>query len=133
MSITRICLAFALAPVFPSLFFLTAFHLSDRAMIMKTLIFSIPFSYVPCFLFGIPLVSYLKKKQRLNAVNVVTSGAVLGTVVFYVFGIVFSVFLGSSKNVIPELAELVSGAILGVLVALPFSLIAGLPFGNAKQ
>lgn len=128
MSITRIQLAFVLAPLLPSLFFLISLQLSGHKIIILMLLFSLPFSYLPCLLFGIPLLSILKKKNKLNMVNFFICGALLGTIVFYTFGFVFSSFLDSTKNLIPGLTELFTGAALGASVAIAFCLIAGIPF-----
>lgn len=128
MSISRLKLAFLLAPMMPSIFFLVSLGMSERNTIVMTLLFTLSFSYLSCLIIGVPLVAILKKKQCLNVVNIVISGAIIGSFVFYLFGFVFVAFLDSSKGLIPIPTELLWGALIGVLVAYPFSLIAGFPF-----
>lgn len=126
-------LAFALAPVLPSVFFLFAFHLSDPRQAAFVLLFSIVFGYLPCLLLGVPLIRFLERRNSLNVVNITLCGSLLGIVTFYIFGFVVSVVLGSPKSVIPELREVLSGATLGASVAMPFSLIAGFPLFSSKN
>lgn len=130
---TRMKLAFLLAPIVPSLFMVVLLYSSGYKAVILALMFSIPISYFSCFVFGFPIISYLKKKQRLNIINIVLSGALLGAIVFYIFGFGFSALLDSYRHPLPNLVELVSGAVLGISVALPFGLIAGLPFFKIKK
>ena len=130
--LTRTLLAFLLASVFPSLFFIIAFQLSDKNVILITLLFSIPFSYLSCLIFGIPIMYFFKKRGCLNTVSISLSGALLGMLVFYLFGFVFSSTLGSSRILLPTLSELIGGSLLGLLVALTFCLIAGIPIRGNK-
>lgn len=131
MSFKRIHLAFLLAPILPSLFFIIAFGLTNRSTVVAILVFAIPFSYISCLVFGIPLMSFYRKKNCLNMINMSISGAILGVLVFLIFGFVFSTFLGSLKEIVPALSELISGALLGLLVTIPFCIIAGIPLkGN---
>lgn len=128
----RVWLGFALAPLLPSVLFLIAFHLSDLRQAAFLLGFSLLFSYLPSLLFGIPLMVFLQNRNLLSVVSMVVCGSLLGAIAFYIFGFVFSMLLGSSKGIIPELREVVSGAMLGALVAILFSLIAGFPLINSK-
>jgi hypothetical protein len=98
MTITnRRQLAFALAPIFPSLFFLVVLLSAGHKTIMLTLLFSLPISYISCLLFGMPLVSFLKRINRLNIVNVVMSGAIVGAVVFMPLGLFYPTYWGHPK------------------------------------
>ncbi|NWC00531.1 hypothetical protein HX882_32135 [Pseudomonas gingeri] len=127
MSNQRKCLTFALAPLVPSVFFLFELHLSDPRQAAFVLLFFIAFSYLPCLIFGVPLMKALQRYNSLDFVSLTLYGGLLGVVAFYAFGLVISVVLGSPKGVIPECREIFSGALLGVSMAAPFSLIAGLP------
>jgi hypothetical protein len=92
------------------------------------LLIALSVSYLSCFVFGAVLISFLRHKRHLNTINLSIGGAVLGAVVFYIFGFGFSALLDASKSMVPSSSELLYGAALGVLVALPFGLIAGYPF-----
>ena len=130
MRSTRLKWAYLIAPMLPSLLSLLVFknEINVRYSFL-VLIFSIPVSYLSCILFGLPLVSFLRKKEKLTIVNISVGGAILGSIVFYLFGFVFSYFLDSTPlSILPNLSDLIFGAILGVSVALPFSVIAGFPF-----
>ena len=131
MTINRTRLAYVLAPLFPSaylLLFSPVFGPMDGGWRFVVLIFSLPFSYLACLAFGVPGIALLKRVRRCDVVTITIMGAILGMMVFYVFGFYFAWLLGSSTDVIPTLSELGFGAQLGVLVAFPFSLIAGYPF-----
>lgn len=128
MKLNRTRLAYTLAPALPALFFLIWLNPFNSAIaIISVLFVSLAVSYSSCFLFGLPLIPYLKRKQRLNIIFISIGGAVLGMVVVYVAGFGVAATLGSTKSVIPELSELLWGAALGLLVALAFGLIAGYP------
>ncbi len=119
--------AFALAPLAPSILLLIALHPPTVRSTAFMLVLSILFSYVPCFLFGFPLIRFLDKRQFLSTFTLTVGGALIGAIVFYVFGLFFSNLLGSPRSIIPGLRELVSGALLGSLVAISFGIIAGFP------
>jgi len=134
----RLKMAFIIAPLFPALFFLimpffSGASYTGRYDILLILLFSLPVSYLSCFVFGWSLFKYLKKKQRLSVLSFVFYGALLGAVIFYIFGFGFSAFLDSSKSIAPSLKELLFGAFFGIIVAAPFSLIAGIPLINKQQ
>ena len=138
MPITRINIAFALSPIFPTLYFLALPYFYGTTYtggfdVFFIILLSLPVSYAVCLLLDIPMYFFLLNKKLLNIVNVVTIGAIAGAIVFYIWGFGFAALLGSSKNVIPSLSELFWGAALGVMVALPFGLIAGLPFFDVKN
>jgi hypothetical protein len=125
--------AFLLAPLFPVVFFELVFIMSGSGLDVFALLFSVPFSYVPCFLFCVSVMRILRARGMLSVTNVALCGVVLGAAVFYLFRFVFSAMLGSSADVVPAVSELVWGALLGLSVALPFGLIAGFPFFNLEQ
>lgn len=136
MSVSRQRIAFALAPALPAVFLLVVPHLTNSAYTGRhtaalVLIIALSVSYLSCFLFGAPLIFILRRNRKLNTVYLSIGGAVLGAVVFYVFGFGFSALLNSSRNLVPSVGELFYGAVLGVLVALPFGLIAGYPLFGA--
>lgn len=136
MTPKRLKLAYLIAPIFPVLLSLLFFQNENSARYsLLILIFSIPVSYLSCLLFGLPLISFLKKFEKLTILNISISGAILGSIVFYLFGFVFSYFLGSTPStILPSISELFFGAILGVSVAFPFGVIAGFPFiGNINN
>jgi hypothetical protein len=120
-------LAFALAPLTPSIFFLIALHPETVRVVVFMLVISISFSYVPCFVLGLPLLKFLDKRQSVSTITLTVGGALIGAAVFYVFGLLLSELLGSPRRIIPGMRELVSGALLGSLVAISFGLIAGFP------
>jgi hypothetical protein len=78
-------------------------------------------------LLGLPLMSFLDKRQYLSTITLTVGGALIGAAVFYIFSLFFSNLLGSPRSTIPVLRELVSGAFLGSLAAICFGLIAGFP------
>ena len=129
----RKILAFIFPPLLPSLFFVFSLHLSDFKIVALVLVFSLSFSYLPCILFGIPAVKFLEKRNSLSVVNMSLFGTLLGMVVFYIFGFVISMMLGSPKNIVPTFGDMMSGALLGISVALPFSLISGFPLFNSGK
>jgi purine-cytosine permease-like protein len=133
MSNTRTLLAILLAPALPTLYFLIAYSDADSGSSAGffILIISLSVSYIAFVVFGLPLLALLKRKRKLNIAYVSVGGAILGMIVFYLFGFVLAALLESSRDISPNLNELIAGAALGVLVALPFSLIAGYPlFGS---
>lgn len=129
----RRILAFLFAPLIPSLFLVIALRLTDPKLAAFVRVFSLSFSYLPCILFGIPAIRFLKKRGALSVVSISRLGILLGVVAFYIFGYVIAMALGSPRNIVPSFGELVSGALLGVSVALPFSLIAGFPLSNLRK
>lgn len=129
----RRTLAFIFAPLPPSVFFLFALHLTDPRLAAFVLLFSISFSYLPCFLLGRPIVKFLERRNSLSVMSMTLCGALFGTVIFYIFGFVIAAVLGSPKGIVPTFGEMVSGALLGISVALPFSLISGFPLFSAKR
>jgi uncharacterized BrkB/YihY/UPF0761 family membrane protein len=138
MLVTRQRLAFALAPALPALYFLVVLYPTSsgdtgRNYVVLMLLIALSVSYLSCFLLGAPLISFLKRKRHLNTIYLSIGGAVLGAVVFYIFGFGFSALLDSSRSMVPSFSELVYGAALGVLVALPFGLIAGYPFIGSED
>jgi len=65
-------------------------------------------------------------------ISVVIAGALIGVIVFYAFGFIFSIMMDSSKNEMPTIADLVWGTSLGVSIAFPFCLIAGIPWRASR-
>lgn len=120
-------IAFLLAPLFPVVFFVLIFMTSGSGLGVFAFLFSVPFSYVPCFLFCVSVMRILRARGMLSVTNVALCEAVLGAAVFYLFRFVLSAMLGSTAGVIPAVSELVWGVLLGLSVALPFGLIAGFP------
>lgn len=108
-------LGFAIAPLLPSVLFLLVFNFSDLRQAAFLLFFSISFSYLPCLLFGVPLVVFLRNRDLLSIAMMFLCGSLLGVVMFCVFGFFFSMLLGSFKDVIPELREVVVGGACWVL------------------
>lgn len=127
MNKRRITLAFLVAPLVPSIYFLSMMGFSNKNVIVMMLVYSVCFSYLPTICVGIPLLSVLGRTGHLNVLSVVIGGAIAGMIVFYVFGLVFMAMLGSVGNIAPSISGLIWGAIFGISVALPFSLIAGIP------
>lgn len=120
------------------MYFLVAPHLTNsgytgRHNVVLVLLFALSVSYLSCFLLGAPLISYLRRHRVLNTIYLSIGGAILGAVVFYVFGFGFSALLDSSRSLMPSAGELFYGAMLGVLVALPFGVIAGYPLVGATK
>ena len=138
MTINRTKLAYILAPAFPTLYMLVMPYISGSAYtgrhdILLVLLFSLPISYLSCLLFGFPLIAFLRRKDFLNLINVVACGAVMGMLIYCLFGYGFSAFLDSYVSNVSLVKVLLWGAILGVMVALPFSLIAGIPLINQRK
>ena len=127
MPVSRLKLAFLLAPIFPSIFIVAFLRMPDFNIILLTLLFALPFSYFSCLIIGLPLVMLLRKTEGLCIVNLAIGGAFFGSLVFYLFGFVFAALLGSFKGLVPTALELFWGTLLGVLVASSFGLIAGFP------
>src|SRR6185437_8165244 len=110
-----------------SVFFLVALRPLTPWVTTLMLAFSLLFSYVPCLLFGLPLIRFLEKRRSLTVMRLAIGGALIGAVVFCVFGFVLSGLLESSNGSFSGIRQLVSGALLGLLVAALFGVIAGLP------
>jgi len=128
LKMTRITLAYVIAPITPSVLFAAMFQITEPKMIALMLVFSLPFSYVPSIFLGIPFVAFLSRKDKLSILNLLWASAALGSVVFLLFGLVFASVLESSAGAGTSLRLLVSGAVIGLIVAVTFGLIAGLPF-----
>ena len=126
-------MAFLLAPLVPAVFFVLIFVISGSGFDIFAFLISVPFSYVPCFLFCISAMKILRARGKLSVANVALCGVVLGAAVFYLFRFVFSFMLGSSADFIPAVSELIWGALLGLSVALPFGLMAGFPFFSSGR
>ena len=135
MSDTRMILAALLAPALPGI--LALFEYGDiesgGSASLFILLIAFPVSNGASTMFGLPMVAYLRQKRRLNVTTVVVGGAILGAIVFFLFGFLLAALLGSSRDSLPALNELTYGAALGVLVALPFALIAGYPLTGSVQ
>ena len=116
-----------LAPLLPSVLFFIALHPQTVRVTVLMLVLSILFSYVPCLLLGLPLIKVLEKRRSLSIVRLAVGGALIGAVVFCIFGFVLSGLLGSVNNAVSGVRELLSGAVLGLLVAALFGVIAGFP------
>jgi len=116
-----------LAPLLPSIFFLVALHPPTVRVTTLMLSLSILFSYVPCSLFGLPLIKFLEKRHSLSTMRLAICGALIGALVFCVFGFVLSSLLGSPNSAVSGIRELVSGALLGFMVTALFGVIAGFP------
>lgn len=127
MEKTRLRNAYLIAPIVPSVILLVGFRLFDVRVFKFMAFFSVPVSYIACLLFGMPLISLLKKKHKLNLLNLAVAGAVIGILVFYLFGIGFAAIMGSQVSFTPDAIQLLWGAGLGLSVAIPFGLIAKLP------
>ena len=128
MQLSRIRLAYALAPAMPSCLYaaLLVFENSSRE-IPSILFFSLPVSYAACLLLGLPLVPALRRLRCLNLVCVALGGAGLGILVW--FGVLGALapWLGSHFGELAGSSDLAWGAVFGLSVALPFGLIAGYP------
>lgn len=96
------------------------------------LFFSFTVSYFSCFIFGFPLVSFLKRRNKLNTTNLLVAGSLFGAIIFSLFGFGLSFVLGAPFEYHTILEELLWGAIFGGVVSILFGLIAGFPwFGSA--
>lgn len=133
MNKRRITLAFLMAPLVPSIYFLSMMDFASKNTIVMMLFYSLSFSYLPTIFVGIPLLLVLGRAGHLNILNVVIGGAIAGMIVFYVFGLVFMAMLGSAGNIAPSISGLIWGAISGISVALPFGLIAGIPMRKSEM
>lgn len=131
--LSRDRLAFLIAPLFPSLLLLFVFRLTDIRLAALVLLLSIPFSYLPCFLLGIPLTRYLGRRNSLTVITVTLCGMLFGVLVYYGAGFAIATVLGSQKYFVPTLMDWAPGALFGFLVALPFSLISGFPLCSPKR
>jgi hypothetical protein len=125
--------AFLLAPLIPVVFFVLVFMASGYGFDFFALLISVPFSYVPCFLFCVSVMRILRARGMLTVTSIALCGVVLGAAVFYMFRFFLSAMLGSSADLVPGVSELVWGALLGLSVALPFGLIAGFPFFKLER
>ncbi len=126
-------LAFVVAPLFPSIFLLLVFRVADIRLAAFFLLFSIPFSYLPCLLLGIPLTRCLGRRKSLTVITVTLCGMLFGVLVYYGAGFAIATVLGSQKYFVPTLMDWAPGALFGFLVALPFSLISGFPLSSPKR
>jgi hypothetical protein len=138
-STKRQWLAFALAPMTPTLYFLLLFELSPQLNVsnqseLLVLFFSTIVSYISCLILGLPLVLLLKKYGSLNTIFLTICGAVLGAIVFHIVGAGFSAIIDSTINLFQLDTRLLKfGAGFGVLVSIPYGVIAGFPIiGKAR-
>lgn len=127
MSNRRLLLAFGLAPLLPSIIVVFAFRITSGSAATFALFFSLIFSYLPCLIFGAPLIRVLKIYNALTVPFMVLFGGALGAIVYYGFGILLSELFSSPRSLLPNFKELCWGGLLGSSVALAFSLIAGFP------
>jgi len=86
------------------------------------------FSYMGMFLFGLPVIYYLKNKGALTLAWVVGIGAVVGIVVWLIFMGLLAIVLGSSSEV--GIFSLIFGAVMGFIVSLTYGLISGVKVGG---
>lgn len=127
MNNRRLLFAFLLAPLLPSIIVFLAFGVKAGSAATIAIFFSLAFSYVPCILFGFPLIAILSRINALTTSTMALSGGFLGAIVYCSFLVFLSQILSSSRNFLPSIGGLFFGGILGASVALAFSLIAGFP------
>jgi hypothetical protein len=90
---------------------------------------SLLLSYSGMIIFGIPIILYLSKIQRLKLILICVLGAVTGCLVWFTFLVGYANVMGTVTTY--EIPELLYSALIGVsmgfVVALVFGLVAGIP------
>lgn len=87
------------------------FNFSDLRQAAFLLFFSISFGCLPCLLLG-GSYNFSAKQEFIEHCHDVSMRVIAGLVMFCVFGLFFSMQLGSFKDVIPELREVVTGGLV---------------------
>lgn len=93
--------------------------------------FGFSVAYLATLLIGYPFTCLLKKVNRLNLKFLVSGGALMGAVVFYIFSLFLGLLLTSSAGMGFSMYEALFGAVLGLLVSLSFGLVAGMPWRSS--
>ena len=85
---------------------------------------SVVVGYLSFAVFGMPIVYWLSKNNKLNLLNLSLSGAAAGVLVFSLFSFILGVALNSTTTV--NLGSIIWGAALGLSVALTYCGISGI-------
>jgi hypothetical protein len=133
MNESRFKLAMVVAPIAPVILIVFA-HLflpyGFGNAFPLAVIFSLATSYLGFFLFGLPMLSLLRRSGYLNFGTLLAAGAVAGMVAFAAFLFVFGLLLGTPGSY--GLLELGWGVALGLVVAILFGFVAGITRGSTS-
>lgn len=130
MKLNRSSLAFIVAPLTPAVIIAAGVQMEKKTFFLSVLL-ALLVSYIACFIFGALIIRFLKRKKVLNVLYLTMSGALVGGVVFYLFGFLMA-FLLDSSNVF-MIRKVLSGGAFGFSAALVFGLIAGYPVFKDKE
>ena len=88
------------------------------------IVISIVFGYFGFIVFGLPLVHWLKRANKLNLIYLSLGGALAGTIAATLFFILLGLLLNSDASLKP--GGFIWGAALGFSVAITYGAISGI-------
>ena len=97
------------------------FNDSDYKIVI---IVSVIFGYLGFGVFGIPIVYWLNKNNKLNLISISLAGAATGSIVFSLFSVLLGLALNSTTSI--NLGIILWGAALGLSVSLIYGGISGI-------
>ncbi|QMV71596.1 hypothetical protein HS961_01400 [Comamonas piscis] len=125
----RALIAALLGPLFPALFFIILITLTDanKAGLSIPIFISVFFAYLGFFIFGLPSILVLQRKEKLTIVNLTACATVSGVMVYGVFLWLLSLVMGVNLS-FDIVKTLWIGAFFGGGIAIAYGLIAGVDF-----
>jgi len=92
----------------------------------------VPVAYLAFAISGLPLVFFLKKRERLSIISLGLLSIAVGFVMWCVFLISLGALFQSPTIMWPSLHDLVFGSVFGVGVSVVFGWIAGIPLHRSR-
>lgn len=125
----RALIAGLLGPLFPALFFIILIILTDanKAGLSILIFTSVFFAYLGFFIFGLPSILVLQRKEKLTVVNLTACATVSGVMVYWVFLWLLSLVMGVDLT-LDIIRVLWVGAFFGAGIAIAYGVIAGVDF-----
>jgi hypothetical protein len=126
----RNVLAIIIAPLMPAILMIglpVLFSLSwpfNETDYIYVIVVSIVFGYLGFAIFGLPLMLWLKRANKLNLVYLSLGGALTGAIVSTLFFILLGLLLNSNASLKP--GGFIWGAALGFSVAITYGAISGI-------
>lgn len=133
MNRTRVLFGLFLAPISLPICLLAGMTFSDGSlsgawgyagMVSVTVV-----SYLGTFFIGLPLVIYLRNKNKLSFPRLAVCGGISGIAVLFLTSVALAAFLDSITSFTWQ--SLVWGAAMGLIISLTFGVIAGV--GNGQD
>lgn len=125
----RLLIAALLGPLFPAFFFIILMILTDanKAGLSILMFTSVFFAYLGFFIFGLPSILVLQRKEKLTIVNLTACATASGVMVYGAFLWLLSLIMGVNLS-LEILRVLWVGAFFGAGIAIAYGLIAGMDF-----